>query len=482
MAKGDVKCCGSSLFLKGRYGVGYTLTLTKGEKFDEPAVIRLIESSIPDASVLSNIAAEISFRLPFQSSPHFADVFDHFDSNQQKLGMVNYAISVTTLEEVFLRVGHEDDASPQAQMKKKRALNERQRSLSISQNERGLPMDLAEAPVGSPELLVEGSSSSARSQYGSVAGGNRARNSPPGTGGNLQVNVRPSASPSSVDLEEEEEEKSSNHPLSAKVAQEKEKRLVRSGSSAKFSNITIPGEEVPMYWRHFKALFLKRFINAKRDRKVWTWTLVYPFLILLIGVGLISLTNKTNHPNAIIDTALLSQGTVNYVPVSYTNATGDIPFFDSTRLYDDTEFQSNVLPTNLNPTQIAQWLLDQILPSPQQPYSRYNAFSSGFTPLPNAGAEHYLSSVYLFFNTTAQFSSSLGLNQLNNQLYTYFMGDHGTSNIVLNFHPMPRTLNQQTLQNRLLASRGRESMGCFEFALQQCCSIISCCLSAYSLV
>ncbi len=103
MAKGDVKCCGSSLFLKGRYGVGYTLTLTKGEHFQESKVSELITSAIPDTSQLSNIAGEISYRLPFQSSAFFADVFDEFDSKQEEFGIVGYGISVTTLEEVFLR-------------------------------------------------------------------------------------------------------------------------------------------------------------------------------------------------------------------------------------------------------------------------------------------------------------------------------------------------------------------------------------------
>ena len=41
--------------------------------------------------------------------------------------------------------------------------------------------------------------------------------------------------------------------------------------------------------RHFRALLIKRWHNAKRDRKVVTWTIVYPVLILLLGVGLLQL-------------------------------------------------------------------------------------------------------------------------------------------------------------------------------------------------
>ena len=35
MAEGDVQCCGSSLFLKNRYGVGYNLKIDK--KSRDPA-------------------------------------------------------------------------------------------------------------------------------------------------------------------------------------------------------------------------------------------------------------------------------------------------------------------------------------------------------------------------------------------------------------------------------------------------------------
>ena len=163
MAKGDVKCCGSSLFLKSRYGVGYTLTITKGEGFDEAAVSSLLDASIPGVTPLSNIAAEISFRLPFQSSAHFADVFDQFDGQQARLGITGYGISVTTLEEVSLRVGHEDDADPAAVLEQRRLLKDTQDQISRSSLEPvSSPIDAADAPVRSPELVVIGEGSEYR--------------------------------------------------------------------------------------------------------------------------------------------------------------------------------------------------------------------------------------------------------------------------------------------------------------------------------
>jgi len=39
----------------------------------------------------------------------FAQFFDKFDQNLEKLNIRSYGVSITTLEEVFLKVGHLDD-------------------------------------------------------------------------------------------------------------------------------------------------------------------------------------------------------------------------------------------------------------------------------------------------------------------------------------------------------------------------------------
>ncbi len=90
MASGNLKCCGSSLFLKNLYGVGYTLTISKQldegkPKFDDRAVEDAIKATtkVP-AEVLSNIAGEISYRLPFAASRTFADLFEMFDAPNNK--------------------------------------------------------------------------------------------------------------------------------------------------------------------------------------------------------------------------------------------------------------------------------------------------------------------------------------------------------------------------------------------------------------
>ena len=113
MAHGKLMCCGSPLFLKNRFGVGYSLTIVKvpqektvSTKVHDVStkITELICSLIPSAELLSDVGAEQSFRLPFSASGSFVDLFDSLDESKESLGIAEYGISVTTLEEVFLRV------------------------------------------------------------------------------------------------------------------------------------------------------------------------------------------------------------------------------------------------------------------------------------------------------------------------------------------------------------------------------------------
>ncbi|GFY96206.1 ATP-binding cassette A1 [Actinidia rufa] len=117
MANGSLKCCGSSLFLKHQYGVGYTLTLAKTIPSASVAA-DIVYRHIPSATCVSEVGNEICFKLPLASSSSFESMFREIeccmrrsdlnsnegDEHNLCLGIESYGISVTTLEEVFLRV------------------------------------------------------------------------------------------------------------------------------------------------------------------------------------------------------------------------------------------------------------------------------------------------------------------------------------------------------------------------------------------
>jgi hypothetical protein len=106
MGDGKLLCCGSSLFLKSNFGVGYNMTLEKSDpiKFNSSGMIELIQSHIPDANLLTDVGAEMTFQLPFSASTKFQSLFRTIDARDKELGIESYGMSVTTLEEVFIRI------------------------------------------------------------------------------------------------------------------------------------------------------------------------------------------------------------------------------------------------------------------------------------------------------------------------------------------------------------------------------------------
>ncbi|XP_077499685.1 phospholipid-transporting ATPase ABCA1-like isoform X2 [Amblyomma americanum] len=151
--EGRLRCCGSSLFLKTRFGSGYYLTLVRPARrsrslknrpsptasacrdvahkladgansvsstnTDSPSLAaggcsdeatetldKLIRKHIPKAELATDMGADLSYRLPAspETYPCFVSLCKDLDDNLAELGITSYGISDTTLEEVFLRV------------------------------------------------------------------------------------------------------------------------------------------------------------------------------------------------------------------------------------------------------------------------------------------------------------------------------------------------------------------------------------------
>ena len=86
---------------------------------------------------MSNVGAEVSFQLPNAASKSFRALFEAFDANKDNLGIETYGISVTTLEEVFIKVtrGEETDlAGKAAIIERRNSLEERRQSMEEGRN------------------------------------------------------------------------------------------------------------------------------------------------------------------------------------------------------------------------------------------------------------------------------------------------------------------------------------------------------------
>ncbi|CAM6122589.1 unnamed protein product [Calypogeia fissa] len=117
MSDGRLRCCGSSLYLKAKYGVGYNLTMTKSSSAcSEAAVQEVIFNRLPQAVPLSSAGGEMAFQLPVANKAAFAELFEELEQQKDALKIGGYGVSMTTLEEVFIRLANED-TTPVAQMK-----------------------------------------------------------------------------------------------------------------------------------------------------------------------------------------------------------------------------------------------------------------------------------------------------------------------------------------------------------------------------
>jgi ATP-binding cassette subfamily A (ABC1) protein 3 len=104
MNHGQVKCCGSPLFLKNTFGSGYRLTLAKDKSFDEGSFKALLNQNLADKyAIESNIAAELTVAVPFGLSHMLPNLLTNIESNKGRLGIDGYGISSPTIEEVFIK-------------------------------------------------------------------------------------------------------------------------------------------------------------------------------------------------------------------------------------------------------------------------------------------------------------------------------------------------------------------------------------------
>ncbi|XP_053684912.1 phospholipid-transporting ATPase ABCA3-like [Sabethes cyaneus] len=108
MADGKLKAVGSSFFLKKKFGVGYRLICVKSQECDVDEVTELLRKYIPGLVVESNIGTELSYLLEEENAAHFQPMLEELESNVQRLHVLDFGISLTTLEEVFMKVGSDN--------------------------------------------------------------------------------------------------------------------------------------------------------------------------------------------------------------------------------------------------------------------------------------------------------------------------------------------------------------------------------------
>jgi len=109
MSHGTIRCCNTSLRLKELYGSGFRLTYNNNpEKYKE--LKKFVISILPENyKIIRDLASNSIYEfIPTQGL--LSQLFEIIDQHKDQYGIIDWGISQSSLEEVFLSIISEDDA------------------------------------------------------------------------------------------------------------------------------------------------------------------------------------------------------------------------------------------------------------------------------------------------------------------------------------------------------------------------------------
>ncbi|XP_053689710.1 phospholipid-transporting ATPase ABCA3-like [Sabethes cyaneus] len=105
MAEGCLSAVGSPFFLKKAFGAGYRLICVKNENCDKIRLLSILSKYLPEVAIETDIGTELSVVLREDYLEQFQPMLEELESEIDACGISSYGISLTTMEEVFLRSG-----------------------------------------------------------------------------------------------------------------------------------------------------------------------------------------------------------------------------------------------------------------------------------------------------------------------------------------------------------------------------------------
>ncbi|KAI1307953.1 Phospholipid-transporting ATPase ABCA3 [Halotydeus destructor] len=119
MTAGKISCHGTPMYLKKVFSTGYMFRIAKGLQYDGRAVADLISLHFPKGSIRSEIDTEVIFALESEDghtdSSKLPAFFRQLEQLKPKLGVASFGLSLTTLEDVFLKVGEMESSNEETQ-------------------------------------------------------------------------------------------------------------------------------------------------------------------------------------------------------------------------------------------------------------------------------------------------------------------------------------------------------------------------------
>ncbi|EQC42571.1 hypothetical protein SDRG_00301 [Saprolegnia diclina VS20] len=360
LADGELRCAGSSLYLKQTFGAGYNLSLVTTTSDHLADLSSLVVSFVSSAALGAHVGTDVTYQLPLESAPRFPELFAALDAQRTQLGVESYGISVTTLEQVFLTV--------------------------------------AEAP--------------------------------------------------STDGDDGDVTRSQPSDLSPTVDTSSVFRILEAA----------PMSKAARFLAHFQALWRKRYLCAKRDRKIVTFSTLWPAVYIAIGMLLLTTSaTRKNDPPIEMSTRALPLGAETPLPWTCLDgsdawcdgvtrsiraaAASSLPLITyptSTPTVFDVPYTINASDTSGYCLSMAQTSLPAVLPTA---FGRVLLFTS---------ASSQVVGYALLSNTTATHAPSIYKAAVDDALVRW-VTQTPTATVVVMSHPLPLTQASKLLSTTILS-------------------------------
>eukprot|EP01116_Phalansterium_solitarium_P003056 TRINITY_DN1353_c0_g1_i1.p1 TRINITY_DN1353_c0_g1~~TRINITY_DN1353_c0_g1_i1.p1 ORF type:complete len:911 (+),score=324.01 TRINITY_DN1353_c0_g1_i1:92-2824(+) len=108
LSRGQLTCIGTPLYLKNRYGKGYHLSITAADVKREEQAQQYIMRLFPNAVLEGTFSGVLSFQVP-REDLKLGPFFEEISAHKQANGILEWGLSQTTIEEVFLKILQMDE-------------------------------------------------------------------------------------------------------------------------------------------------------------------------------------------------------------------------------------------------------------------------------------------------------------------------------------------------------------------------------------
>ena len=102
---GKMKCLGSLQRIKSVYGTGYDVQLKPGQLKQIPACKSFMQSQMPESILVEEHGRSLKYTVPREAVPSISFIFETVSKLSRDIGMSEFGVCQTSLEQVFLHFG-----------------------------------------------------------------------------------------------------------------------------------------------------------------------------------------------------------------------------------------------------------------------------------------------------------------------------------------------------------------------------------------